>query len=68
MKTAQTTLAIKLLFRRDYQHWEGVLPINIYCLRLLYTLMFVFMGKDAWSYIFTNTRVWEPKDAMAWSV
>lgn len=68
MKTAQTILAIKSLFRRDYQHWEGVPPINIYCLRLLYTLMFVFLGKDAWSYIFTNTEVWEPNDAMAWSV
>ena len=68
MNTAQPTLAIKSLFRCDYQNWEGVPPINIYGLRLLYSLMFVFLGKDAWTYIFTNTEAWEPKDAMAWSV
>lgn len=68
MKTAQQTLAIKYLFRRDYQHWEGVPKINIYCLRLLYTLMFVFLGKDVWTYIFTHSGSWEPQDAMNWSV
>ena len=68
MKTAHVALTIKTLFRPDYQHWQGVPLINIYCLRLLYTLMFVFLGKDAWTYIFTYTGAWEPKDAMAWSV
>lgn len=68
MRTPQFILSLRTLFRPDYQNWEGVPKINIYCLRLLYTLMFVFLGKDSWTYIFTNTKTWEPRDAMAWSV
>lgn len=68
MKTALSTLRIKTLFKPDYQHWQGVPQINIYLLRFLYTLMFVFLGKDVWTYIFTHSGSWEPQDAMTWSV
>ena len=68
MRTSLLSSSFKRLVKPDYQHWEGVPKINIYCLRFLYTLMFVFLGKDAWTYIFTNTEVWEPRNAMAWSV
>lgn len=68
MKTTPRALSIKTLLGPDYQYWEGVPRINIYLLRFLYTLMFVFLGKDVWTYIFTHSGVWEPKDAMNWSV
>lgn len=66
MKTV--LLNLKALFGRDYKDWNGVPKINIYCLRFLYLLMFVFLGKDSWTYILTNSQVWEPQDAMVWSV
>ena len=68
MRTTQLISSLRTWFKPDYQKWEGVPKINIYCLRFLYTLMFVFLGKDAWTYILTNTEVWEPRNAMAWSV
>ena len=30
--------------------------------------MFVFLGKDVWTYIFTHSGSWEPQEAMNWSV
>lgn len=68
MKTALLPLTIKTIFRPDDQHWQGVRPIYIYLLRLLYGLMVVFLGKDVWTHIFTHVGSWEPKDAMNWSV
>lgn len=68
MQTPQFIVNITALFKSDYQHWDGVPKINIYCLRFLYTLMFIFLGKDTWTYVITYTDIWEPKDAMAWSV
>jgi hypothetical protein len=46
----------------------GVPRINIYLLRALYSLMFVFLGYDAWSHILTFDGTWEPRAAAAWSV
>ena len=68
MRTPLLISSLKNLFKPDYQNWEGVPKINIYCLRFFYTLMFVFLGKDSWTFILTNTEVWEPRNAMAWSV
>ena len=68
MQTSKFSLNIRALFKPDYHRWDGVPKINIYCLRFLYTLMFVFLGKDSWSYIFANTAIWDPQDAMVWSV
>ena len=68
MKMALSTLRSKTLFKPDYQHWQGVPPINIYLLRFLYSLMFVFLGKDTWTYIFTHSASWEPQEAMNWAV
>ncbi|MBE9462113.1 hypothetical protein ACFP1I_12820 [Dyadobacter subterraneus] len=56
------------LFKSNSALWQGVPLINIYCLRLLYTLMFLVLGKDVWTYIFTHTGGWEPNKAMAFSV
>lgn len=55
------------IFRRS-EKYEGVRPINIYLLRLLYGLMFFVLGKSVWTHIFTHQGPWEPNDGMAWCV
>src|SRR5690242_13023115 len=54
------------IFRRDYKHYEGVPRINIYLLRLLFTLMFFFLTYDSWSHIFNPTGSWDNANAAAW--
>ena len=41
---------------------------KIYLLRLLYALMAVFLGIDAWTHILTFQGEWDPAAAAAWSV
>jgi hypothetical protein len=55
------------LFRRS-DKYDGVRPVSIYLLRLLYGLMFFVLGKDTWTHILTHQGPWEPRDAMAWCV
>jgi hypothetical protein len=43
-------MSIKAIFTPDYVRYEGVRPINIYLLRLIYFLMLVF-GSDSWKAI-----------------
>lgn len=50
------------------QRWEGVPMYKIYLLRILYVLMFVFLGKDAWTFIFTHKGAWDPAEAMNFSI
>jgi hypothetical protein len=57
--------SINAVFRRSHRY-DGVRPISIYLLRLVYILMFFVLGKDAWTEIFTHQRPWEPLSAMAW--
>lgn len=47
---------------------EGVPRVNIYLLRLVYALMFIFLGKDVWTHILSHQGEWESYEAMAWSV
>jgi hypothetical protein len=54
------------IFKRDYERYEGVRPINIYLLRTLFLLMFLFVGYDAWSYILRHQGPWDPVRAAAW--
>jgi hypothetical protein len=61
------TLSIKPIFRRSTQY-EGVRPINIYLLRLVFILMFFVLGKDTWTHILTHRGSWNSYDAMAWCV
>ncbi len=54
------------IFARDYERYEGVRPINIHLLRLLFLLMFLFVGFDSWSYIARNYGAWKtPMQAAA---
>ncbi len=48
--------------------YEGVRPIHIYLLRLLYVLMFFVLGKDVWTHIAMHQGPWDPTDAVAWCV
>ena len=61
------TLNPAAIFHRDPNH-EGVRRINIYLLRLLYVLMFLVLGKEAWTQILTHQRTWEPVNAVVWCV
>jgi hypothetical protein len=64
----QLSLSIRSIFAPDYEHYEGVRRINIYLLRLMFVLMFLLLGRDAWTYILTHEGPWNPDEAVAWSV
>jgi hypothetical protein len=61
------TFSLKSTFQRCAQY-EGVRPINIYLLRLVFILMFFVLGKETWTHILTHQGSWAPDDAMAWCV
>ena len=61
------SFSVKDTFLPD-QRYEGVRPINIYLLRLLYILMFFVLGKETWTHILTHQGPWDPIDAVAWCV
>jgi hypothetical protein len=54
------------VFKRDYERYEGVPAINIYLLRLLFTLMFLFLSYESWSHILSHRGPWENGNAAAW--
>jgi hypothetical protein len=56
------------LFRRDYQHHDGVPRINIWLLRLLFTLMFLFLSYESWSHIINHKGPWDNANAAAWAM
>jgi hypothetical protein len=59
---------IKYIFTRNYLKYEGVRPINIYLLRLLYFLMFVGVAFEAWGTIINHQGPWDHTRAVAWCV
>jgi hypothetical protein len=61
-----STFSILNIFRRNYERYDGVPKINIYLLRLLFTLMFLFLTYDSWTHIFNHTGPWENANAAAW--
>ena len=62
------SLSIRRIFGPDHEHYEGVYRINIYLLRLLFVLMFLFLGRDAWTYVLTHEGPWNSDEAVAWAV
>jgi hypothetical protein len=52
-------------FRPDPERYEGVRPINIYLLRLLFLLVVVFVGYDSWSSLLTHQGAWDHVRAAA---
>jgi hypothetical protein len=57
----------KVIFQRA-DRYEGVRPINIYLLRLLYVLMFFVLGRQTWTHILTHQGQWDPTSAVVWCV
>ncbi|HEY0142351.1 MAG TPA: hypothetical protein VGF48_15740 [Thermoanaerobaculia bacterium] len=53
------------IFKPDYERYEGVRPINIYLLRLLFLLMAVFVLSDAGLAIVKHQGEWQPVRAAA---
>ena len=53
------------VFQAVPDRYEGVPPINIYLLRLVYALVFVFVGFDVWSSILSHEGTWNPVTAAA---
>jgi len=61
-------MSIRYVFTPDHARHEGVRPINIYLLRVLYFLMAAFVATDAWTGILTHQGPWDPHRAVAVSV
>jgi hypothetical protein len=57
--------SIKAIFKPDYERYEGVRPINIYLLRLLFLLVVIFVGSDSWSAILKHEGQWDHIKAAA---
>ena len=53
---------------RPSAKYEGVRPLNIYLLRLLYILMFFVLGQLTWTHILIHQGPWDPFNAVAWCV
>jgi len=60
-------LSLARIFRPSSKY-EGVRPIHIYLLRLLYILMFFVLGRETWTQILTRPGPWDPFEAVAWCV
>ena len=61
------TISITGIFQPSSKY-EGVRPIHIYLLRLLYILMFFVLGRETWTQILTHQGWWDPFKAVAWCV
>jgi hypothetical protein len=48
------------IFKPDHERYEGVRPFNVYFLRLLFLVVFVFLGKDAWTSLLYHRSSWDP--------
>ena len=57
--------SLKAIFKPDYEHYEGVRPINVYLLRLLFFLVVVFVASDSWSTILKHEGPWDHVRAAA---
>jgi hypothetical protein len=58
-------MSIGSIFTSDASHYEGVRPINIYLLRLIYLLILLFVGSDSWMSIITHSGPWDHVRAVA---
>lgn len=56
------------MLSRDYHNYEGVRPIQIYLLRLVFGLTFVFIGMFSWTTILSFDGQWKPVNAVAFSM
>jgi hypothetical protein len=59
---------ISYIFKPNTERYEGVRPINIYLLRVLYFLMLVFIGSESWTTLISHQGPWDHVHAVAWCV
>lgn len=59
---------ITKLFARDFTNCDGVRPVQVYLLRLVFTLTFLFIGTFSWTTIIGHEGEWKPINAVAFSV
>ena len=59
---------IQYAFTPNDAKYEGVRPVNIYLLRVLYFLMFFFVGLDSWTSIINHHGPWDHVRAVAFCV
>jgi hypothetical protein len=57
-------MTLASIFRPD-PRYEGVRPINVFLLRLLFLLVFVFVGLDSWTAILKHQGPWDHVRAAA---
>lgn len=60
--------SIKYVFTPNYEKYEGVRPINIYLLRVLYFLMFIGVGIPNWQAIISHEGPWDHTKAVAFCI
>lgn len=49
---------IRRLFVGNAANHDGIPPINMHLMRLIYLLMLVFLGRDSWTTILTHQGDW----------
>lgn len=65
-KTSMKPLALlTTTFSRDYRRFDGVRPIQIHLLRIVFTLTLVFVGSFSWGTLFNFEGSWKPVNAVA---
>jgi hypothetical protein len=64
----QSMFSIKTIFEPDHEHYEGVRRINIYLMRLVFALTFLFVGAESWTQIITHKGSWDHVKAVAFCV
>jgi hypothetical protein len=57
--------SLTAVFKPDHERYEGVRPINIYLLRLLFLLVVIFVASDSWSTILRHEGPWDHVRAAA---
>jgi|SRR5437879_5341095 len=58
-------MRIPAVFKPDYERYDGVRPFNVYLLRLLFLLVFLFVGYDSWTQILRHEGPWDHVKAAA---
>jgi hypothetical protein len=64
----KTSAFITRLFSRDFNNYDGVRPVQVYLLRLVFFLTFVFIGMFSWTTIINHDGEWKPVTAVAFSI
>jgi hypothetical protein len=58
-------MSLAAAFKPDYEHYEGVRPIQILLLRIGYVLVLGFVGYRSWTGLLNHEGDWEPYMAAA---